>query len=49
MELDWAERVHLNFARPQRDPATTGSNIYTATYTNADGVNSTQTFTITIN
>ncbi len=30
-------------------PLTTGSNIYTATYTNADGVNSTQTFTITIN
>jgi predicted lipoprotein len=30
-------------------PLTTGSNVYTATYTNADGVNSTQTFTITIN
>jgi sugar lactone lactonase YvrE len=30
-------------------PLTTGSNVYTATYTNADGVNSTQTFTITSN
>jgi sugar lactone lactonase YvrE len=28
---------------------TTGSNVYSATYTNADGVNSTQTFTITSN
>jgi hypothetical protein len=27
----------------------TGSNVYTATYTNADGVNSTEAFTITVN
>jgi len=30
-------------------PLSSGSNVYTATYTNADGVTSAQTFTITVN